>query len=81
MDVRTWAAEDLLLYWTTTKGQGVRSGASSEGQRGRGHHLKDKRHGGLRDDIELYILPSFSTSQALELWARSWRGDIASSTS
>ena len=36
------AAQDLLLYWTTTEGQRVRSGASSEGQRGSGHHLKDK---------------------------------------
>ena len=32
MDVRTRATHDLLLYWTTTEGQGVRSGASSEGQ-------------------------------------------------
>ena len=36
------ATQDLLLYWTTTEGQRVRSGASSEGQRGSGHHLKDK---------------------------------------
>ena len=41
-DVRTRTSNDICSTRTTTEGQGVRSGAPSEGQRGSGHHLKDK---------------------------------------